>query len=426
VPTIVPLAVGAVVLVLVLPPRIARGDFVVLDLALLLALAVVGAQLVPLQPAVRASLSPAAAAFDRAMRVGGARGAQPLTIDPLATALALMTLAAVLLAYWSARTAFAYGGLRATVRGIAWMGLLLAPLAIVQHAAPLPLLDRVWGLNSVGQRPFGPFVNRNDLAGWLIMAVPLTAGYAVARIESRQAGARHALADLVDDRSIWLAGSVVLMTGGLVFSRSRSGLAGGLVGIAALAFLGKHRLNADARRGRWLLAALIAIMAGATAFTNVGALAERFAMSGSEGLGARLSIWRETWPIVRNFWPVGAGVGSFQQAMLLYQTRSRLFNVSHADNEFLQMLAEGGLPFVFAVACAMVAGVWLIGRQFARDRTPMAWIRAGAVAGLLGLGVQNLVEMTLRVPANGLLFAVLAAIATYEPAHHAGSPPSPV
>ena len=114
-----------------------------------------------------------------------------MSIEPGETLLALIVVAAIVLLFWCLRTMFQRGGVRATIRAVAWIGLFLSPLAIVQHVMPLPIVDAAWGLTSRGLRPYGPFVNRNDFAGWLIMAIPLTLGYAVARMQSRhRAGER--------------------------------------------------------------------------------------------------------------------------------------------------------------------------------------------------------------------------------------------
>ena len=117
--------------------------------------------------------------------------------------------------------------------------------------------------------------------------------------------------------------------------------------------------------------------------------------------------------MVRDFWPIGSGAGTYQDVMVLYQTSSRLFYISHADNEYLQILAEGGALLGVPVALALLAGTHAIIRALRADRTPIVWIRAGAAAGIVAVAVQNLFEMTLRVPANAIMLAVLAAIATH-------------
>jgi hypothetical protein len=42
------------------------------------------------------------------------------------------------------------------------------------------------------------------------------------------------------------------------------------------------------------------------------------------------------------------------------------------------------------------------------------WIRIGAAAGIAGLAVQGTFETGLRMPANALLFALLAAIVVHK------------
>ena len=142
-------------------------------------------------------------------------------------------------------------------------------------------------------------------------------------------------------------------------------------------------------------------------YRKMGVIARRMSGVLSEGMAGRLSIWRQTWPMVRDFWPTGAGVGTYQQVMVLYQASSRLFFISHADNEYLQVLAEGGALLGAPFAIVLIAGTIVAGRVLRADRTPLFCMRAGAACGIVGLAVQNLWEMTLRVPANGALFAIL-------------------
>ena len=182
----VPLACGIALLAALRRPVIGRRSTRWLDFALIFSLVAIAIQLVPLPPGLRGRLSPAALAYDRALRFGSEAGAErPLSMDPAATLLALAVVAAIVLLFWTVRTMFQRGSVRATILAVAWIGLVLSPLAIVQHLIPMPFLDDAWGITARGLRPYGPFVNRNDFAGWLIMALPLTLGYAVARMQSR-------------------------------------------------------------------------------------------------------------------------------------------------------------------------------------------------------------------------------------------------
>jgi O-antigen ligase len=419
--TVLPLAGGILLLAFLRPPDIAlfasrgRKSARLLDLGFVLSLAAIACQLVPLPAALRTQIAPSSLAYDRAMRLDPVPAIErPLSIDPGETLLALVVVAAIVLLFWCLRAMFRRGGIRATIRAVAWIGLFVSPLAVVQHLMPLPIVDAVWGLSSRGLRPFGPFVNRNDFAGWLIMAIPLTAGYAITRIQSRRREGQSFDAGIAfDSRSIWLAMAVCLMAGGLLGSLSRSGVLGAFAGLAAFTWIARRHLSV--RRAGLAIASLGVVLAIGSAYGDMGALSTRF-MEGSlsEGLGGRLSIWRQTWPVVRDFWPFGTGVGTYQTVMVPYQTMSRYFNISHADNEFLQILAEGGLLLALPVGLAIVAGVALMARRLREDATPFFWVRAGAAAGLVALATQNMVEMTLRVPANGVLFTILAAVAVSE------------
>jgi hypothetical protein len=46
------------------------------------------------------------------------------------------------------------------------------------------------------------------------------------------------------------------------------------------------------------------------------------------------------------------------------------------------------------------------------------WARAGAACGMLGIVCQSVWDTALRLPANAVLFAILAAVALHEPRRH--------
>ena len=144
------------------------------------------------------------------------------------------------------------------------------------------------------------------------------------------------------------------MLAGLLGSLSRSGLLGAFAGLVFFAWMSRRRLTA--RRPAWRLSAWGVCWRSRRRTPTWARCRRVFGGAVSEGLAGRLSIWRQTWPVVRDFWPLGTGAGTYQAVMVLYQTMSRYFNISHADNEFLQILAEGGLLLGVPVALALVAG----------------------------------------------------------------------
>ncbi len=119
--------------------------------------------------------------------------------------------------------------------------------------------------------------------------------------------------------------------------------------------------------------------------------------------------------MAQDFWLTGIGMGAYDRSMLVYQQTQNGFHFNHAHNQYLQLVVEGGLLLSVPAAIALVAGWRQIVTRFHADLTPIVWIRIGAASGVFALVVQSLWDFTLRMPANAVLFALLAAIAMHDP-----------
>jgi putative inorganic carbon (hco3(-)) transporter len=422
--TLAPLAAAALALAIIVRPAIAdRGE--ILGGALFCCLSLTAVQLLPLPAPVRSALSPNRAAVE-AQLVFAPAATGPLTLDPAATARALAVGIALFLIFLSARALFErQEGLRTVCRGIAWIGLLLATEAFIQRAVSPASIYGLWRPPGLASNilPWGPFINRNDFAAWLLMAIPLTIGYVLMRMSSRQVS-REARIDadrFVDSRLILLLASTCVMTGAILASLSRSGALSLAIALMAFMLIARTRLG---RTRLSLLAASVGLLLLVGGFyVNLPALVTRMNEAWPSGLGGRLAVWRETWPIVRDFAGTGVGVGAYAQAMLVYQQSSRLMFFNHAHNEFLQIITEGGVVLGIAAALALVIAVRRTTAMLRHDRSPVFWARAGAACGLFGVGCQSVWDTALRMPANAVLFAILAAVALHRPGRDPESGP---
>jgi O-antigen ligase len=414
--TVVPLMVTALAAAALARPRVGRGPHRHLDTFLILGLVAVCTQIAPLPPVVQRVLSPRSAAAHRALYLGlDADAFSTLSLDPGATGWSLGLALTMALVFWTARDQFERGGIRRVCRGLAWCGLVLAVTMFVQRRLSPHQVYGFWSPLTRTSNPtiFGPFVNRNDFAAWLLMTIPLITGYLLARMASSTGGrwTAAAIESAIDARLVVLTGAVVLMTAALVASLSRSGLLGLCAGLGTLAVLGRGRMGV-AGTGAFGLATVTLLLL-ALQYTNMGALAFRLGDSLPADLQGRTTIWRETWPMARDFLGTGIGVGAFERGMLIYQQSDRLLFFNHAHNEYLQLLAEGGLLVALpAVAAALVGGrtAW---RRLHRDESAAFWIRAGAIGSLVAIATQSVWDTGLRMPANGVLFAVVAAAALH-------------
>jgi O-antigen ligase len=409
------------VLVAVVRPPVARGSNRWLDALLVLCLVVVAAQLVHLPTAVHDLLTPNGTAVAGAVELAAPPRA-PISIDPESTAWALALGASYIALFWCARAIFAFGGVRQTIRGVTILGLALTVLVAVQRTTSPKLLYWRWQPLSAGAAPYGPFVNRNGLAAWLAMAVPLAIGYVMARRRS-EPGTRRGFADAVasiDATTILLGGSACLMMGGLLGSLSRSGIFAAAIGLTAFVLMSQARITAG-RAVAGVAAAVAAMVAIGAMYANLGALAMRMQETTELGEWGRRVIWRDTIQMIRDFQLTGVGAGAFKRGMLVYQEGSRQFFFNHAHNEYLQLLAEGGLLLAVPAALALIVGSVMMVARLRADHTAVFWIRVGASCGLIALAVQSIFDTSLRTPADGVLFAVIAAIALHdrqEPSHH--------
>jgi O-antigen ligase len=410
-------------------PSIARGAHRWLDALLALCLVVAAIELVPLPSGVHDALTPNGTAVSRAVALGAPAPPPraPTSIDPESTAWALALGASYVALFWAAREIFAFGGVRKTVRGISIVGLALTVLVAVQRTTSPKLLYWRWQPLSAGAAPYGPFVNRNALAAWLAMAIPLAIGYVIARWQSdRERGPGFAAAvAAIDSTTLLLAGSACLMMVGLLGSLSRSGIFAAGIGLTMFIVLSQARATSG-RAAAGVAASIVAVVAIASMYANLGALAVRMQETTELGEWGRPVIWRDTVAMIRDFPLTGVGAGAFKRGMLVYQQGSRQFFFNHAHNEYLQLVAEGGLLLAVPAALAVVAGVTAIGARLRGDHSAMFWIRIGAIAGLIAVAIQSVFDTSLRTPADGILFAVVAAIALHErhdsPRHHRRHP----
>ncbi|MDP1569775.1 MAG: O-antigen ligase family protein [Vicinamibacterales bacterium] len=392
--------------------------------------AAVALQLLPLPGLVRGWLSPAADTLTARLRVDAllhdAGEMAALSIDPRATLHALALLLAVGLTYRAALTVFAGGGLRQLTRILAWTGVVVAGVAIVQRAVSPGRIYGYWVPDDIGAQPFGPVVNRNHLVAWFLMASALACGYMVARLRTRLDGPvvgaswRHVLRRVLDSGAPSMALAWAVMAATITVSRSRSGLIGLAVAVAVL-WRGGATRDWHPRLATVVALLLSAGIGLALLAGDVPAITSRFAA----GLGGaetdRTAIWRETLPIVSDFRLTGTGAGTFGMAMAGYQQTLPVFShldsvvrFNHAHNHYLQVAAEGGLWLALPALALLVAFGRLARTRMRQERGEALWLRLGAFAGLMAVAVQSLWEIPVTMPANALLAATMAAVVTYR------------
>jgi O-antigen ligase len=395
-----------------------------LQWSLYLAVAAALLQLIPLPAEIRHLLSPAQDGYLlRTSLVAPADGWHPLSLYPEGWIYGAGTLITAVAAFLWSREAMEARGVRRLARSIAWIGLAVSILALVQPALfPNHLIYGFWRPISAGADPVGPIISRNHMAAWLVLAWPLTAGYLISHGRTHWQGRRTppGVLALSDTRAIWLVLSLALMVGALVYTRSRGGAAAFAIAALLLVVQSWRRIGGAGRAG---LAGLVLLVGVAVSFwVTPDPLLNRFERAYSGADGGRPAIWQQTMPIVRDFHLTGIGLGSFEVVMPAYQTASFDALINHAHNQYLHVLTEGGLLVSVPLAVALLAFIRLAWRRVRHDRGPIGHIRQGAWSGLLGLAAMSIFETPLLTPAVAVLAAVSAALVVRQ---SDGETPSP-
>jgi hypothetical protein len=381
--------------VLLAPARMPPAAWVVGGLAAYTVL-----QVVPLPLGVIERLSPAAGAVWRGALspLHATPTLATLSVDPAATALEALK--------WSAYVCVvvAASGWRARRRAVMPAVLVFGSAFVVCAITLLHgLFDmkKVYGLYETSEDwrwIRGPFVNGNNLAGYLNLGVFAGAGVWFS-------GRREKIARL-------LAFGVPVLATGVLIAGSRGATVAIVVGGALFALL----LFAQRPGARPALAATL----GGTALVVfglaiAGAGARTWEVVGNTSLSGKAEVWRWAGALIRDFGWFGAGRGAFETAFQPYRQAGELHYTvvfSHAENFPVQWLADWGVP----VALAALGGfAWLGVRGLRRSRrNPLA---AGLMAGLCALFLQNLADLGLE------LFAVMAcALVAFAAADEAVEP----
>jgi O-antigen ligase len=315
---------------------------------------------------------------------------------------------------------------------LAWFltlfGFALAVFGIVQR---LTWNGKIyWTIPVYQGNPFGPWVNNNHFSGYLELILPIGIALGIRAYRTGR-GRRHGSRSRIP-RLLLILFLLIWMVAALGLARSRGGIFSLVLGGTILLFL---RLVPKLRE-RWGRAAgyavaaapVVAALAGILWYAFQGGALRPDEPGGVEpSLAGRINAWRGVVGMILANPFTGTGLGTFGQAYPVFKTHGLLSVWQQAHNEYLQILSESGLPGFLILLAGLV---WIARRHVVpllrgRERAdPVASGAAFAVMTLLG---HSLVDFNLQIPANGLLFVVVAGmlirLRTEEVPGLSGSPP---
>lgn len=391
----------------------------------LLFLAVGALQLIPWTPPVLRTLSPESFAIwndaSRVAALGGAavRSAWPVTVDPHATTMELLRLAALLATFITAALLVRNHARRRTLATVLCLAAIFESLYGMREAA----LQRyeIWGWVNrlIFHRVTGTFVNPNHFAHYIAIVLPMALFLGASLW--RKAGPRdlpfaRRFAVLIERHA--LAGGFALLTvfaclAAILLAQSR----GALLALAA-AIVGVATLLPGRRAARAIFAFLtgVTLVIALALFLGPERTVGRFAPDamGASSVSRRL-VAKTAVDLWQRFPIVGSGLGTFDRVVWMEQQADTHF-YHHAHNDYLEVAVTGGtLGFVVALTTLLAGCAALIRMTFGPGSRELTWVRrAFQTTALVSLGVamvHALFDFNFFIPSNPSTLAAIAGAA---------------
>jgi O-antigen ligase len=181
----------------------------------------------------------------------------------------------------------------------------------------------------------------------------------------------------------WMVPAALIVMVAIVATYSRAGL---LLGVLALTIIAAMMRTGTKRSNTTLLLGIagagMAIMILLS--TAVGErAAARFGLVDND---LRWLFWRGSWPLAKEYFPFGAGFGTFQH---LFAAGERLewvkpTYVNNAHNDYLEAVIEAGLPAMIVIGLAFFVVARAVPRAWhVRHKVAGRWAISGAGIMLL-------------------------------------------
>ena len=334
----------------------------------------------------------------RSLELVNANDWATLSVDPIRTLLALSAIIAplaILTICWSMS--------RDKLVTLGWLAVALG-LANLALGIPQVLSNSEVGVlypeNPMPGVLFGSFANRNSTGVFLVGALALAALLPVP--------ARFA------HLGLWARPVVcALLLLAILLTRSRTAIVLTMIPLGLVAMrLVVARLGSSASSRAGMLAVIPVVLAigtlGTTVVTSPGRVAEVVDRFEGGKTDARSFIWEDAAYSAGRYFPVGSGMGTFDDVFQIDESLENLTlrRAGRAHNDYLEVAIEAGIPGLALIAAWLATLAWLAWRaRNSQDR----WIAWSGGTFLLAAALQSITDYPLRNQSL-LVFAAFALV----------------
>ena len=321
--------------------------------------------------------------------------------------------------------------LRLATIGLVLFGALLALFALAQHFGGN---GKIYGIREprYSASPFGPYSNHNHYAGYIGMLIPLALALLIKRTARGETLLFYGFAAALMSVSLIVSlsrGGMISLTAALIFLMIMAGRArqsnsptshAEMAAASAGGHLTPRRRSsrvASLKRLALIVTFAIAIVAGALwlapeRVVNRVLGPEEAGEQSETFYASRGWIWKDTLTLIKAHPVTGVGLGAYETVYPLYATSDGALRVNYAHNDYLQILADGGITGGIIALWFIVLVIRAIGQGIRIDDPLLSAIALGSGSGLVAMLVHSFFDFNLQLPANATLFLFLTAISS--------------
>lgn len=286
-----------------------------------------------------------------------------------------------------------------------------------------------------GGQPFGPYVNRNNCAGFLLICLGASFGLATLTLARPQKGPKplgtkdlpfwtqfnnHFLRFIaeLDAPKIAVMLCPMVITLGVISTLSRGGVLALLFGAGATLLLYGMARRPSFSAFIFVPACAVAVLLafwlgmGQELIDRVEKVETVEVLSTYD---VRLQHWADTWPATSEFGLLGSGIGAYDEVHRIYNSGHTQVVFRYAENQFFQSLVELGWPglilFVSAWILTMYYGVFLL---FKGASPSTIGIGVACIFVTVSIALASVFDYGLYMPANMLLMSLFCGFVSYH------------
>lgn len=376
-------------------------------------------QLIPLPPGMIELLSKQTFDIHQTTRqITGQDFWMPLTVNTKATLSEFFRYSTYVLFYvWTVQLLSRKGLIQTTVFAVTFFGGLLALSSILQFylTDDMALWFRHIPTNAM---VMGPYVNHNHYAGLMEMIFPIVLGlFLFYRPKIGNTSLIKGIAEIFSQEKanihILIGTSALLIITSIFVSLSRGAMVSTCIALMFFTFfLLKRKIS---RGNTFFIIGVIFLAALSIGWFGWDQIFERFAqLKNTQGVvyESRIDFWKDSCNIIKDFILTGSGIGTFSHIYPLYRSIISDLFLTHAHNDYLELLSEGGI-IGFSMAFSFLFTLFYkTYRVFLVRRDAMSiYLYMGSITAMIALLFHSFTDFNMHIGANGLWFFFVAGIA---------------